>query len=369
MARQSLQTAVAVPLLPRTIWEVAEAVLVWILFAGTPPCRMQWCPCFRAHKSTMLPQRAASTAAAWQCRSEWQPGLSRRRRLHQPSWPLAPTAGSTVAQPHAARPVGLEAIHGSPQQWLSAAPAACKLTHHHPSSLLLHLQGLKAQGLYWNQDTSLQCFTGAHAWLAYGVGIPMLILFCAGFPVGLALALWRHRNSLDNTDTDLQAGVPMAMSWARAPSGGLYARNRRLRAAVLRSPQAAPRQHMRGTCADMAVQLVCRRRSHDYRPSLCLQYGFVYDSYQRRYYFWECIILAEKFALVVAVTLMQQVSSAAQVLVAMGIIFLAFILQVGWGERFSGGQMGEGGGRGGQEHRLPDLHSVAGWAGGRGWVV
>lgn len=59
-----------------------------------------------------------------------------------------------------------------------------------------------------------------------------------------------------------------------------------------------------------------------------LQYGFLYDSFRRRFYFWECIILLEKLALVLSVTLLQQVSSSSQVLVAMAIVFLAFILQV-----------------------------------------
>ena len=46
-------------------------------------------------------------------------------------------------------------------------------------------QGLSAVGTYWNQDTALQCWQGTHAWLAYGVAIPMLLLYCVGFPLAV----------------------------------------------------------------------------------------------------------------------------------------------------------------------------------------
>jgi hypothetical protein len=59
-----------------------------------------------------------------------------------------------------------------------------------------------------------------------------------------------------------------------------------------------------------------------------LQYGFLYDSYHIRFYYWESVFLSEKFALVLCATLLATYSQPLQVLVAMAIITVASILQV-----------------------------------------
>jgi hypothetical protein len=60
-----------------------------------------------------------------------------------------------------------------------------------------------------------------------------------------------------------------------------------------------------------------------------LQYGFAYESYHIRQYYWEAVVLLQKLLLVTLATLLQRISQGLQVLVALVIISLASILQVG----------------------------------------
>lgn len=55
---------------------------------------------------------------------------------------------------------------------------------------------VRAVGDHWNQDTTLLCWQGTHAWLAYGFGIAGIVLFAVGFPIGIAYVLWRNRKRL-----------------------------------------------------------------------------------------------------------------------------------------------------------------------------
>jgi hypothetical protein len=59
-----------------------------------------------------------------------------------------------------------------------------------------------------------------------------------------------------------------------------------------------------------------------------LQYGFLYESYHVRRYYWESVILLQKLVLVTAVTTLQSVGTAPQVLVVAGVLTVAMILQV-----------------------------------------
>jgi hypothetical protein len=59
-----------------------------------------------------------------------------------------------------------------------------------------------------------------------------------------------------------------------------------------------------------------------------LQLGFLYASYRRRYYFWEGVVLLEKLAMVLSITLLQGVSVGLQVLMAIAVIFVSASLQV-----------------------------------------
>jgi hypothetical protein len=59
-----------------------------------------------------------------------------------------------------------------------------------------------------------------------------------------------------------------------------------------------------------------------------LQLGFLYASYRRRYYFWEGVVLLEKLAMVLSITLLQGVSVGLQVLMAIAVIFISASLQV-----------------------------------------
>lgn len=59
-----------------------------------------------------------------------------------------------------------------------------------------------------------------------------------------------------------------------------------------------------------------------------LQYGFFYDSYDRKYYYWEFIILLEKLAMVLAITLLRRYNATLQVLASLIIIWVATVLQI-----------------------------------------
>jgi hypothetical protein len=59
-----------------------------------------------------------------------------------------------------------------------------------------------------------------------------------------------------------------------------------------------------------------------------LQLGFLYASYRKCFYFWEGVVLLEKLAMVLSITLLQGVSVGLQVLMAIGVIFVSASLQV-----------------------------------------
>ncbi|KAI8472269.1 MAG: hypothetical protein J3K34DRAFT_504194 [Monoraphidium minutum] len=121
------------------------------------------------------------------------------------------------------------------------------------------LAALKAVGLYWNMDTRYQCFEGPMRWLM-GMGIAWAVLFCLGFPLGVALALWRNKSRLDDTAVDLK-------------------------------------------------------------------YGFFYNSYRLRFYYWESVLLLEKLALALVVTATQRFGAPSQVLAALGAFFVFLLVQ------------------------------------------
>jgi len=54
-----------------------------------------------------------------------------------------------------------------------------------------------------------------------------------------------------------------------------------------------------------------------------------YDSYRRKYYYWECVLLLEKLLLVLVIALLQTYMVQVQVLAAMAVFFFAALLQVG----------------------------------------
>ncbi|KAI8467434.1 MAG: hypothetical protein J3K34DRAFT_523752 [Monoraphidium minutum] len=67
------------------------------------------------------------------------------------------------------------------------------------------IDALQSVGLYWNLDTRYQCFDGPMRWLM-AMGITWAGLFCVGFPVGMALVLWRNKAKLQDTVVDLKYG-------------------------------------------------------------------------------------------------------------------------------------------------------------------
>ena len=55
-----------------------------------------------------------------------------------------------------------------------------------------------AVGTFWNEDTAVHCWRGAHACLAFGLGLPGLLLLGLGFPLGLAAAMAANSHRLDS---------------------------------------------------------------------------------------------------------------------------------------------------------------------------
>ena len=51
---------------------------------------------------------------------------------------------------------------------------------------------------YWDQDTHYTCMAGTHRWL-FGLGIIWVVCFCVGFPVAMAVVLYRNRDRLEDT--------------------------------------------------------------------------------------------------------------------------------------------------------------------------
>ncbi|KAI8472522.1 MAG: hypothetical protein J3K34DRAFT_519707 [Monoraphidium minutum] len=82
-----------------------------------------------------------------------------------------------------------------------------------------------------------------------------------------------------------------------------------------------------GFPAAMAVVLF-RNRKRLEEFMVDMRYGFFYDSYDAKYFFWESIVLVEKLLMVVAITLLQRYNATVQVLVALIIISLATVLQI-----------------------------------------
>lgn len=69
----------------------------------------------------------------------------------------------------------------NPEQWSQQPPPA--------------LAALKAVGSFWDEDTGMRCYEGPMRWLL-AMGIVWAALFCAGFPLAMALALARCRRRL-----------------------------------------------------------------------------------------------------------------------------------------------------------------------------
>lgn len=69
-----------------------------------------------------------------------------------------------------------------------------------------------------------------------------------------------------------------------------------------------------------------RQRLQEYVVEL--QLGVLYASYRRRYCWWEGVVLLEKLALVMVITLLQGLSVGLQVLMAISVVFISASLQV-----------------------------------------
>ena len=62
----------------------------------------------------------------------------------------------------------------------------------------LRYQSSSWQHGYWTSDTELRCGSPAHIGLVVGLGIPGVVFFALGLPIGLWVLLWRiNRQKVD----------------------------------------------------------------------------------------------------------------------------------------------------------------------------
>ena len=59
---------------------------------------------------------------------------------------------------------------------------------------------------YWLPDMSIECFTGWHLKLVWGLGIPLLLLCCLAIPLLPVLLLYHKRRSLTIPTTQSKLG-------------------------------------------------------------------------------------------------------------------------------------------------------------------
>jgi hypothetical protein len=121
---------------------------------------------------------------------------------------------------------------------------------------------LQYPGLYWSNDTLVDCFRGQHL-VVVVLGVLGLAFFAFSLPISLFVVLSKARRAKGLEEKDME-----------------------------------------------------------------LQLGFLYASYRRRYYFWEGVVLLEKLAMVLSITLLQGVYVGLQVLMAIAVIFVSASLQV-----------------------------------------
>eukprot|EP00898_Chlorokybus_atmophyticus_P006361 jgi/Chlat1/6726/Chrsp50S09098 len=59
----------------------------------------------------------------------------------------------------------------------------------------------RAVGMYWDQYMNDECYTGTHLAMVLAVGIPSMLIFSLGLPMGAYLMLWRRRMQLGSEHT------------------------------------------------------------------------------------------------------------------------------------------------------------------------
>lgn len=63
-------------------------------------------------------------------------------------------------------------------------------------------------------------------------------------------------------------------------------------------------------------------------PLFLITYGFLYEEYEDEFYFWESIIMLRKFLVVTVIIFLSTVGLEIQILVALGVVIFAMVLQV-----------------------------------------
>lgn len=120
------------------------------------------------------------------------------------------------------------------------------------------------RGRYWGMDTSLHFLKGHHAKLAYGIGIPGLVIFSLGIPALLFGCLSRH-----------------------------YLRN-----------------------------------GKKFEKTIVKTYGFLFQNYRDEVSYWEGIITLRKVSISAVAVFAYSLGADLQAAVAVAVLFIAFVLHV-----------------------------------------
>jgi hypothetical protein len=165
---------------------------------------------------------------------------------------------------------------------------------------------LKAGGQYWDLDTGLRCFQGPMRWLL-ALGVIWAVGFCAGFPAAMAALLTKKKAQLTDPTVSVDGRVtaPAIRSCLQCCHN--------FRSCTPHPPTP------RSTLPPMPPAPL---------PQIELQYGFFFNSYRLKYYYWESVILGEKLALALVLTATQRFGAPPQMLAAQVVLLLALMLQI-----------------------------------------
>jgi hypothetical protein len=222
---------------------------------------------------------------------------------------------------------------------------------------------------YWTSDTRVQCGSPAHIALVAALGIPGVLFFSLGLPVGLWVYLSRiNKQTVDGRcrleDSEVKeegsGWIELKLNIRTTQTCRMRARHCISMPLPLMLHDTLQSQshnmlcvHFAGRCTrsvqtgascDTTTSVnttTSQLPAYLYPPTgypsssqVELQFGAVYEKYRYSCYYWECIILLEAFTLTLLLVLLTTQNNAPlQVLVAMAVIFIEAVLHVSYLKR------------------------------------
>eukprot|EP00357_Protocruzia_adherens_P024635 CAMPEP_0115027274 /NCGR_PEP_ID=MMETSP0216-20121206/35388_1 /TAXON_ID=223996 /ORGANISM="Protocruzia adherens, Strain Boccale" /LENGTH=199 /DNA_ID=CAMNT_0002402797 /DNA_START=88 /DNA_END=684 /DNA_ORIENTATION=- len=77
----------------------------------------------------------------------------------------------------------------------------------------------------------------------------------------------------------------------------------------------------------IAIVVLHRNKEHLDKGTLKAKFGFLYQGYQRQYYFWELIILVRKLGVITIVVFLVVIERRKQALICLTFLFVTYVLQ------------------------------------------